>query len=139
MSSHRRVLENAHDKLTDAHGLMVMSRVGLHDVDPVAGQMVQRAIDANMRAAIYLSELLDGGTPLNPKCIDGHLVTSSGKCVHCDEQIEDADKGGETYDHDARPDDDPEPGDRCKDCGEPVIWMGPGMYDWMHVNDERNR
>lgn len=36
------------------------------------------------------------------------------------------------YDHEARPDDKHEPGDRCKDCGEPVIWLGPTQYDWVH-------
>jgi hypothetical protein len=34
--------------------------------------------------------------------------------------------------HEARPDDDPEPGDRCKDCGRPVVWIGPSQYDWEH-------
>lgn len=36
--------------------------------------------------------------------------------------------------HDARPDDDSEPGDRCKDCGLPVTWVGPSLYDWQHVD-----
>jgi len=44
-----------------------------------------------------------------------------------------------TYDHDARPSDDPEPGNRCKDCGDDITWMGPSQYDWMHVDDPRNR
>lgn len=35
--------------------------------------------------------------------------------------------------HDARPDDDPEPGDRCKDCGEPIVWLGPDANNWQHV------
>ncbi len=53
-----------------------------------------------------------------------------------------------TYDHDARPSDDAEPGDHCKDCGEDITWMGPngaesisdpGFYvDWLHCDDERN-
>ncbi len=34
--------------------------------------------------------------------------------------------------HDARPDDLPEPGDRCKDCGENITWIGPGIGDWEH-------
>lgn len=29
-----------------------------------------------------------------------------------------------------RPDDLPEPGDRCKDCGIAITWTGPGPYDW---------
>lgn len=29
-----------------------------------------------------------------------------------------------------RPDDDPTPGDRCKDCGQDLTWRGPGPYDW---------
>lgn len=37
--------------------------------------------------------------------------------------------------HPARPDDDPEPGDRCKDCGEPITWLGPSMTDWEHTAD----
>lgn len=36
--------------------------------------------------------------------------------------------------HKPRPDDDPEPGDRCKDCGKAVTWIGPSQYDWEHVN-----
>lgn len=37
------------------------------------------------------------------------------------------------YDHDARPDDDPEPGDRCKVCGKAITWMGPSpTSDWKH-------
>jgi hypothetical protein len=47
---------------------------------------------------------------------------------------------GLDYDHDARPDDDPEPGDRCKTCGEDITWIGPHpTSDWMHVGDRRNR
>lgn len=37
------------------------------------------------------------------------------------------------WDHAARPDDDPEPGDRCKDCGDEITWLGPSHYDWEHV------
>ncbi|TDC92373.1 hypothetical protein E1161_13455 [Saccharopolyspora aridisoli] len=29
-----------------------------------------------------------------------------------------------------RPDDMPDKGDRCKDCGRPITWLGPSMYDW---------
>jgi hypothetical protein len=29
-----------------------------------------------------------------------------------------------------RPDDDPEPGNRCKDCGNAITWRGPGPNDW---------
>lgn len=44
-------------------------------------------------------------------------------------------EGVKTYDHDARPDDDPEPGDRCKDCGEDISWIGPSLTrDWEHVD-----
>lgn len=32
--------------------------------------------------------------------------------------------------HDRGADDLPEPGDRCKDCGVPITWIGPGPYDW---------
>ena len=39
--------------------------------------------------------------------------------------------------HDARPDDDPEPGDRCKDCGAPITWNGPSQTDWSHVYEEK--
>jgi hypothetical protein len=52
------------------------------------------------------------------------------------------------YNHDARPSDDAEPGDHCKDCGEGITWMGPtavesitdpGYHvDWLHSNDPRN-
>jgi hypothetical protein len=43
------------------------------------------------------------------------------------------------YNHGARPDDDPEPGDRCKDCGDDVTWVGPDARDWLHVDDPDNR
>jgi hypothetical protein len=47
--------------------------------------------------------------------------------------------GPRTYDHQARPDDDPEPGDRCKVCGEFITWIGPSpTSDWLHENDEEN-
>lgn len=29
-----------------------------------------------------------------------------------------------------RPDDEPEPGDRCKDCGRFLTWVGPTHLDW---------
>lgn len=41
-----------------------------------------------------------------------------------------------TFAHRARPDDDPEPGDRCKDCGGPITWTGPSMNDWDHIEQE---
>ena len=38
------------------------------------------------------------------------------------------------YDHPARPDDDPRPGDRCKDCGAQITWIGPDpASDWGHA------
>jgi hypothetical protein len=47
--------------------------------------------------------------------------------------------GPTVYDHDARPDDDNEPGDRCKDCGDDIVWIGPSHVDWLHVADARNQ
>lgn len=49
------------------------------------------------------------------------------------------DTPGKTYDHDPRPDDGPESGDRCRTCGEDITWVGPSMDDWLHVDDEENR
>lgn len=40
------------------------------------------------------------------------------------------------YDHRPRPDDDPKPGDRCKDCGDDITWEGPTAYDWLHVDEQ---
>lgn len=37
--------------------------------------------------------------------------------------------------HKARPDDDPTPGDRCKDCGGEITWTGPLASDWDHIVD----
>lgn len=37
--------------------------------------------------------------------------------------------------HNARPDDDPEPGNRCKDCGRDIVWIGPGPNDWQHEEE----
>lgn len=42
------------------------------------------------------------------------------------------------WDHEARPDDDAEPGDRCRTCGANVFWAGPGQYDWLHMDDPAN-
>lgn len=42
--------------------------------------------------------------------------------------------GAADADHRARPDDDPEPGDRCKDCGGDITWLGPGSADWEHAD-----
>lgn len=42
-----------------------------------------------------------------------------------------------TYDHDARPDDSPGPGDRCKECGDDITWVGPSpLIDWVHVAEQ---
>jgi hypothetical protein len=57
-------------------------------------------------------------------------------CRQCDD---DKERGYRVYDHDARPDDLPEPGDRCKDCGEGVTWMGRGSGDWVHVHSRENQ
>lgn len=41
------------------------------------------------------------------------------------------------FPHDVIPDDDPEPGDRCKRCGDPITWIGPSLIsDWQHVKYE---
>lgn len=40
--------------------------------------------------------------------------------------------------HKARPDDSNEPGDWCKDCGQPVSWIGPSQYDWVHIGGLRD-
>lgn len=34
-----------------------------------------------------------------------------------------------------RPDDLPEPGDRCKYCGTDITWIGPGPYNWAPSTD----
>lgn len=36
-------------------------------------------------------------------------------------------------DHSARPSDGNGPGDRCKDCGIHIVWVGPSASDWMHL------
>lgn len=36
--------------------------------------------------------------------------------------------------HDCGTDSQPEPGDRCKLCGVPVTWIGPGDYDYEAVS-----
>ena len=46
---------------------------------------------------------------------------------------------GKDYDHAAAQDSMPGPGETCKHCGEDITWMGPGIYDWMHVDDKENR
>lgn len=76
--------------------------------------------------------------------IAAKLTEVTGKLA----ETPDEDEGEASYDHDARPSDDAEPGNHCKDCGEEVIWMGPGnfksvrgwpyMVDWLHCNDPRN-
>lgn len=40
-------------------------------------------------------------------------------------------------DHEIRPDDDPEPGDRCKECGRDITWLGPSpVTDWEHCDGD---
>lgn len=39
---------------------------------------------------------------------------------------------GEIQLHQARPSDMPGAGERCKDCGMGVTWIGPGDGDWGH-------
>lgn len=53
------------------------------------------------------------------------LVNHDSYCVVADE---DTAPRCATEGH--RPDDDPEPGDRCKDCGRDLTWIGPGIHDW---------
>ncbi len=49
-------------------------------------------------------------------------------------QVSTSDPGQPTDGHVIRPDDDPEPGDRCKECGRPITWIGPSpATDWEHV------
>lgn len=44
-----------------------------------------------------------------------------------------------SYDHPALLDDLPEPGNRCKICGEDLTWIGPSHeYDWQHVADQKS-
>jgi len=71
------------------------------------------------------------------KDIDGEYIADKARGDYLDEVKET--RVAKTYDHEARPDDLPEPGDRCKDCGEDITWMGPGWGDWLHVDDEANR
>ena len=65
-------------------------------------------------------------------CFGRHHATSCS--LHPDNIV-----GPVVYDHDARPDDLPELGDRCKDCGDEIVWQGPSQYDWLHVKDARNQ
>lgn len=46
---------------------------------------------------------------------------------------------GKVYDHEPRPGSEPGPGESCKECGEDITWIGPGIYDYLHVDDEQNR
>lgn len=40
-------------------------------------------------------------------------------------------------DHEIRPDDLPEEGDRCKECGKPITWIGPStVTDWEHTDGD---
>lgn len=60
----------------------------------------------------------------------------SGTCTACGWSAAarlDKPGGRQVCDHDARPDDDNEPGDRCKDCGRDVTWVGPSHTDWQHA------
>ena len=42
-----------------------------------------------------------------------------------------------SYDHEARLGDDE--ANTCRDCGDDVTWVGPGVEDYLHVDDRRNR
>lgn len=67
-----------------------------------------------------------------PWCNHDAVAVTNGVC-ECGVRV------GE-YDHAPIPDDMPEPGDRCKVCGEELTWMGPSpVTDWLHVNDPANQ
>lgn len=63
----------------------------------------------------------------------GHMATCHEGRAHDRKMLGvDAD-GAYNPAHRPRPDDDPTPGNRCKDCGRDITWLGPGMLDWEHV------
>jgi hypothetical protein len=106
-----------------------------HDIATQAG-----AIGTDATAwewADFLADIKDGvitghsdATAEEPWCNHDAVAVVDGVC-ECGVRVE--------FDHDAVPDDDPEPGDRCKVCGEDITWMGPSpTTDWLHVNDLRN-
>lgn len=64
---------------------------------------------------------------------DVHARLVAGFAVDADDDDEWTWHLAERDEHDARPDDDNEPGDRCKDCGRPITWDGPSHLDWSHV------
>lgn len=67
--------------------------------------------------------------PDGPYCNHDEVAWIDGVC-ECGTRVE--------FDHDARPDDDNEPGDRCKDCGADIVWIGPSHTNYLHVTDARN-
>ena len=45
-----------------------------------------------------------------------------------------------TFDHEPDLDEDSEgPGDWCRTCEEQLTWLGPGIGDYIHVDDKENR
>lgn len=93
------------------------------------------AEDAEGEIARILDEV---GRALRDYRYAGTLLDANGNPVGSYDYTAEAreeDQGG--YDHEARPDDDNEPGDRCKDCGEDITWHGTNP-EWMHVGDTRN-
>lgn len=94
----------------------------------VGGEVVERH-DPDLTEGAYWCVVVRDGEELSADRIreiaeGGSTVAEAGVVVE-----------PKTYDHDARPDDLPEPGDRCKDCGAAVTWVGPSGNDWVHADD----
>ena len=100
---------NARDKLlhVEAEGCVVNIRVGLTDSEGRPVTSIEILPDQ------YVGEEWD---------LDG---TINNRVIR------------RAWEHPARPDDDPEPGDRCKDCGKEITWVGPSQVDWLHVDTQR--
>lgn len=100
--------------------------------------------------------LFEGTLPVEPWQAEGLSVTKRLEGYLTDEDLADVAERfeidgdvdnyafevtapGRTYDHDPKPDSQPEAGDRCNECGEDITWIGPGTYDYMHVDDKENQ
>lgn len=91
----------------------------------IAGDLICNLLHLADAAGLDIDELIE-------RAKDHHDYEAEG-----DEDDEDDEpEGAKTYDHTARPDDDNQPGDRCKDCGDDVTWVGPSHVDWIHVAEQ---
>lgn len=111
------------DAFGEQSGQIGMDYADAEHLDEIAGDLIADLFHLANAAGLDIDALIE-------RARDHHAHE------HEDDEDDEDEEGPKTYDHDARPDDDNQPGDRCKDCGEAITWVGPSHVDWIHVAEQ---